>query len=458
MGAAVACQLPTVSPGSVACVQGGPACPDGLTCVTQGDGGVFCDAPGSTVGSTTSTSTGASTSTGSTGVSASTGTTTASAATTSGGATSAAATSGSSTAGATGATSAGSSTSGTVCGAPVCVETLAGGASAGNVDGTGGPTGSARFNNPVGLAFDPTTANLFVADFQNNAIRIVAPGGATTTLAGDGTAGFVDGTGGPSGSTRFNGPKGVFAFGGQVYIGDWMNNRVRVALESGIDSGQTRTLTGNGTAAWADGTGGPSGTAELDAPYGIVLNSQGTAYLCDEYNNRIRIILTDGGTLTLAGNGSAGWLDDAGSAAQFAQPRGLAIDAEGNLYVADWKNNRIRMVTPDGTTSTLAGNGTPGFVDGTVGPQGEAEFNGPDGVALDQSGNLYIADSLNNRVRKFALDGGTVSTLAGAGDAGFKDGPGPSAEFSDPAGIAVDGQGNVYVSDRGNSRIRVISQ
>lgn len=335
--------------------------------------------------------------------------------------------------------------------------TLAGNGAAGHVDGDGGMFGTTQLDGPNGIGVDPS-GNVYVAEFGGNDIRIITSQGNTSTLAGNRTAGFVDGTGGPNGTTEFNEPKGVFYAGGEVYVGDWMNSRVRSVAAGGA----TTTLAGNGQAVFANGSGGPDGGAELDHPYGVVTDGLGNGYVCDEYDQHIRKIALDGGaTTTLAGTGTAGWKDGIGTSAEFLQPRGMAIDSAGNLYIADWGNNRIRLVAPDGTTSTLAGNGDAGWVDGTGGPNGTAEFNGPDGVAIDGAGNLYVADSLNNVIRKIALDAGTVTTLAGNGDAGFVDGvggPTGAAEFSLPSDVAVDSAGQLYVSDRDNNSIRVITQ
>jgi sugar lactone lactonase YvrE len=147
-----------------------------------------------------------------------------------------------------------------------------------------------------------------------------------------------------------------------------------------------------------------------------------------------------------------------GTLAAFYEPRGLAIDGQGNLYVADWGNNAVRMVTPSGATSTLAGNGDAGFADGTGGPTGTALFNGPDGVAVDSSGNVFVTDSLNNRIREIAAGTHSVSTLAGSGVAGFLDGDGGTAQFSSPVGLAIDAQGTLYVGDSANQRIRIITR
>jgi len=155
---------------------------------------------------------------------------------------------------------------------------------------------------------------------------------------------------------------------------------------------------------------------------------------------------------TLSGDGTPGFANGPGATAQFSSPVGVAVDGSGNVYVADVSNNRIRKITPAGEVTTLAGTGTPGFADG---PGATAQFNSPFGVAIDVSGNVYVGDQFNHSIRKIT-PAGDVSTLAGDGTSGFVDGPGASAQFNSPFGVAVDGSGNVYVADQNNHRIRKI--
>jgi streptogramin lyase len=186
----------------------------------------------------------------------------------------------------------------------------------------------------------------------------------------------------------------------------------------------------------------------------VAVDGAGNVYVADTKNYRIRKITPTGVVSTLAGSGTPGFADDTGPKARFHTPYGVAIDGKGNVYVADTFNHRIRKITPAGVVSTLAGSGTPGFADDT-GPK--ARFHTPAGVAVDGAGNVYVADYINNRIRKIT-PAGVVSTLAGSGTKGSADDDtGPKAQFKEPFGVAVDGAGNVYVADYGNNRIRKIT-
>jgi sugar lactone lactonase YvrE len=207
------------------------------------------------------------------------------------------------------------------------------------------------------------------------------------------------------------------------------------------------TLGGTGAPGQADGAA--AGSAFSD-PFGVVASPHGLVYVADGgENNRIRAIARDGTVATLAG-GREGYADGKGAAAMFHTPSALALDHLGNLYVADTGNHAIRKVAPDGTVTTLAGNGQPGFADGQG---GAARFNGPVGIAVDDAGTVFVADTYNDRIRRIAPDG-TVTTVAGAGQPGLLDGPAPSARFDTPAGVAVAGDGTLFVADTGNHAVR----
>jgi sugar lactone lactonase YvrE len=270
-------------------------------------------------------------------------------------------------------------------------------------------------------------------------------------LAGSGSAGFADGAGAAS---QFRAPRGPAVDGeGNIIIADMGNHRVRKISPDGTVS----TLAGSGRAGFADGAGA---AAQFNQPYGAAVDGEGNIIIADMGNHRVRKLTRDGTVSTLAGSGSAGFADGAGAAAQFKNPRGAAVDGEGNIIIADRFNHRVRKITRDGTVSTLAGSGSAGFADGAG---AAAQFNEPWGVAVDGEGSIIIADTHNHRVRKLTRDG-TVSTLAGSGSAGFADewggfadGAGAAAQFDYPIGVAVDGEGSIIVVDNNNKRVRKIT-
>jgi sugar lactone lactonase YvrE len=319
------------------------------------------------------------------------------------------------------------------------VTTLAGSAQ-GYADGTGA---AASFNNPVGLAVD-AAGNVYVADTGNQRIRKVTPAGVVTTLAGSGTSAFADGTGA---AASFSIPLGVAVdTAGNVYVGDGGNNRIRKVTPAGA----VTTLAGSGTGAFADGSGA---AASFQGPSGIAVDGSGNVYVADQTNQRIRFVTPAGDVTTLAGSGTATFADGTGAAASFDYPGALAANA-GNVWVADGSNDRIRKVTPAGVVMTLAGSSTFNpFADG-IGAA--ATFNSPQGIALDGADNAYVSDQNHQRIR-IVTPAGVVTTLAGSGTASFADGPAAMAEFSNPSGIAVDAARNVYVGDTNNNRVRKIT-
>ena len=341
-------------------------------------------------------------------------------------------------------------------GAPrVTVTTLAGNGIAGFIDGTGGRLGTTEFDRTGDVAVD-AAGTVYVTDFNNNRVRRVAPDGTTTTLTGNGKKGYVDGTGGPQGTTQFFMPRGIAVDGtGSCDVVDgFPNPQVRRIAPSG----DTTTLAGNG-AGFTDGTGGPSGTAQFGNPEFVAFGPSGNLLVADFINSAIRVVDPVGNTTTLAGNGFRGWVDGTGGmrgTTEFNFTAGVAADDSGNTYVTDGENNTVRRVAPNGSTITISGNGTAGFADGTGGRSGTAELDQPIGIAVSHDGTVYVADSANNRIRAIALDG-TMTTLAGDGTIGDADGDGPHAQFYAPAGLALGPDGSLYVADQFNNRVRKIT-
>ena len=307
---------------------------------------------------------------------------------------------------------------------------------------------AARFCYPSGVAVD-SSGNVYVADTDNNAIRkIVASTGAVSTLAG----GLQTALGADAISEGFARPSGVAVDGsGNVYVADTLNNMIRKVTSAGVVS----TIAGQaGVAGSADGTG----TAALfQGPQGLAIDPSGEAlYIADTNNQTVRkMVLSSGEVSTIAGlAGTSGSADGTGSSALFNGPFGVAVDSSGNVYVADADNNTIRKVTSSGVVTTIAGlAGSSGGADGTG---GTATFDSPSALTIDSSGKLYVADTGNFTIRVVVPSTGVVSTLAGvAGTSGSSDGLGSAALFFQPAGIAADNNGDLYIADTDNHTIRL---
>jgi prepilin-type N-terminal cleavage/methylation domain-containing protein len=310
---------------------------------------------------------------------------------------------------------------------------------AGSTSGYADGTGTAaQFSLPYGVAVD-SAGTLYAADYTNNRIRKITSAGVVTTLAGSGTGGFLDSTGA---AAQFFSPRGVAVdSAGTVYVADSRNQRIRKITSAGV----VTTLAGSGTAGFLDGNGT---SAQFNYPNGLAVDSTGTVYVADSNNNRIRKVSAAGVVTTLAGTGTAGLVD--GGSAQFSAPRGVAVDSAGFVYVADTSNSAIRKISAGGVVSTLAG-GVAGFTDGTG---AAAQFNFPRGVAVDSAGTVYVADSSNNAIRKIT-SAGVVTTLAG-GVGGYVDGTGTAAQFNNAYGVSVDFDSTLYIADTNNYLIRVI--
>jgi trimeric autotransporter adhesin len=383
------------------------------------------------------------------------------------------------------------------------IQTIAGTGVAGFA-GDGGPAVSAQLNQPYGLALD-SQDNLYIADLGNSRVREVSSGGTIQTVAGGGSlAATGAGQGGPATLAQLIEPRNVTVdHGGNLYISDFGANQVYRVSSAGILS----LVAGTGTAGFS-GDGTSALLAELNAPAGLAIDSSGALYIADSGNNRVRKVyngviidvfdtpaptgvaldstgmlyvaaagyfgsvvqpiagvtsvrdltvdssgnifttsgafvleVSSGGALTtVAGSGGSPYFGGDGGPATSALlngPAGIAVDSSGNWYIADTANNRIRMVTTSGEISTMAGTGTAGS-SGDNGAATAAELNSPHGIAIDSAGNLYIADSGNNEVRQIT-PGGVISTIAG--------------QLNNPLSVAVDGQGSVYIADSGNNQI-----
>jgi uncharacterized protein (TIGR03437 family) len=396
------------------------------------------------------------------------------------------------------------------------ISTVAGSGVNGN-GGNGGPARNAELNAPEGVTVD-AAGNIYIADTFNNVVRKVLPDGTISTFAGNGFAAYA-GDNGPSSDASLFLPTDVAADRlGNVYIADLGTIRLRMVANGvistiagsakgvipfdGVSAVTTRlkgptgvAVDANGTIYFAEGSigsgsnlnvgdfkiwrvttdgiitavagdglnsfsgdNGPARLAQLDTPTGMAMDGAGNLYFADSANNRVRKISADGKIVTVAGNGDPDFTGDYGPAinASLNAPMAVAADPSGFLYIADTGNNRVRAVDLNGMIYTVAGNGNAAFFgDGSLGIN--AALRGPRGVALDRDGNLYIADTLNHRVRELTVDS-MIDTVAGRGFGfGGDGGPAVTALLNLPVGVAVDSAGNLYIADQGNSRIRMVA-
>ncbi|MBI3684540.1 MAG: hypothetical protein HY235_29560 [Acidobacteria bacterium] len=328
--------------------------------------------------------------------------------------------------------------------------TLAG--ASGQFRGEGTRADQALLYAPSDVAMD--SDGLLIADSGNHRLRRITPAGLIVTLAGDGESGSR-GDGGPAQRSRLSSPRGVTADrSGNIYIADTDNHAVRKITSDG----QIQTVAGAGTAGF-NGEIVPAQQAQLSSPTGVAVDPGGSLYIADTGNHRVRRIIPGGYLLTMMGTGRKGFSGDGGVGlnAQLDRPLGICFDRAGNLYIADSGNHRIRKVSKEGYVSTVAGKGTAGF-SGDGGAAVEARLNQPVAVSADSTGALFISDAGNACVRRVTPDG-LIATIAGSGAPGFSGDGGPalSAKFEEPAGIAADAAGNVYVADRLNHRIRKLT-
>lgn len=324
--------------------------------------------------------------------------------------------------------------------------------------GDNGPATGAALSFPSGVALD-AVGNVYIADEGNALIRkVTVSTGIITTVAGNGTPGY-SGDNGPATTAQLYIPSGLaIDSAGNIYIADSDNNRIRKVTAS---TGTITTVAGNGTPGYS-GDNSPAASAQLYIPTGVAVDSGGNIYIADSGNNRVRMVTVSTGMITtVAGNGSFGSSGDNGPAAsaELDLPCAVAVDPSGNIFLADQLNNRIRKVTlSTGLINTVAGNGTSGY-NGDNGPATAAQLWQPAGVTVDAAGNIYIADQFNQRIRKVAAPTGTISTIAGNGTLGFSgdNGPAINAELDGPSGVVIDSSGDIYIADSGNNRIRKVS-
>ena len=313
--------------------------------------------------------------------------------------------------------------------------------------GDGGQALQAQLARPIGIALDGS-GNIYLASIFNQRIRRVDRSGTITTVAGTGTSGF-NGDGGPAVRAQLDNPEGVAVDGaGNLYIADRTNNRIRR-----VDvSGTITTIAGGSVSADGD----LAAQAQLNNPSGVGVDSAGNVYIADSANERIHRVHPAGTITTIAGTGEPSYSGDNGPAvrARLSEPTDLAVDSDGNLYIADSANYRIRRVNPRGTITTVAGGGS---TDGDNVPAVQARLSYPSDVALDAFGNLYIAEPFSDRIRRVDSTG-TITTVAGSGERGYSGDGGPAvqAQLAIPSGIASDGDGNLYIADRFNHRIRLV--
>jgi len=300
---------------------------------------------------------------------------------------------------------------------------------------------------PTSIVAD-SAGNLYVGDANANTVQKITSAGVTTLVAGaNGTSGSSDGAGS---AARFNQPNGITLLAsGTIIVADTGNATIRSVTASGM----VTTLAGSPDNR--GNTDAAGNAATFSSPTGICRDTTGVLYIADAMNDTIRKVTADGAVTTVAGSANAiGFADGTGAAARFNFPSGVAVDSSGNLYVADTTNNLIRKITPGGAVSTLAGvQNVAGFDDGTG---SGALFNHPGGMAVDAAGNIYLADTGNSTVRKIT-PAGTVTTIAGTPTvAGLEDGAGIFALLNHPQSLSVDGSGNIFVADTGNAAIRKI--
>ena len=334
------------------------------------------------------------------------------------------------------------------------ITTVAGNGSNYIFSGDGGAATNAALNLPNGIAID-VIGNLFIADQNNNRIRKVSTNGIITTVAGNGTQSF-SGDSGSATNAALNYPASVAVdASGNMFIADQNNNRIRKVSTNGIIT----TVAGCAGTGGYSGDGGVATNEALYGPSGVSVDTNGNLFIADVGNNRIRKVSTNGIITTVAGNGTSRYTGDGGAATNAAlnYPSGISVDASGNLFIADKYNQRIRKVNANGIITTIAGNGSYSF-SGDGGAATNATLFDPENVAVDATGNLFIADCINQRIRKVDTNG-IITTIAGNGNPSFSGDGGiaTNAAMWGPSAVATDASGNQFIVDSDNNRIRKVT-
>jgi sugar lactone lactonase YvrE len=330
------------------------------------------------------------------------------------------------------------------------INTIAGNGTPGYL-GDGGPATAAALYGPDGLATD-LAGNIYISDWSNHCIRRISVAGIITTIAGNGTPGYT-GDGGPATAANIDQPGQLFVDPlDNLFFADAATHCIRKINSSGIIS----TIAGNGLAGFS-GDGGPATSARFNMPTALAFDGTGNLFVADFMNNRVRKITTAGIISTYAGTGAGGFSGDGGMAnvAKLYRPNYLITDGANNLFVTDNANHRIRKITPSGIISTFLGNGIPAFA-GDGGPATAASIDYPGGIAFDSAGNFYVADYYNHRIRKVNTSN-VVSTVAGTGTPGYSGDGGPAiaARLNYPVDVAFTNAGNMMIADYNNNRVRM---